>query len=108
MQFNSKKARKLLIFVVEIADVLILRTVDENKICSDMVGFADVYIWFSLVGRYLEKVREERKIKEEGGGGGGGGLSQDEDEEVSTERERSLQVHPSKSCLNNIPVQSDT
>jgi hypothetical protein len=40
--------------------------------------------------RYLEKVREERKIKEEGGGGGG--LSQDEDEEVSTERERSLQV----------------
>ncbi len=44
------------------------------------------------MGRYLEKVREERKIKEEGGGGGGGGLSQDEDEEVSTERERSLQV----------------
>jgi hypothetical protein len=35
--------------------------------------------------RYYEKVREERKVKEEG-------LSQDEEEEANTDRERSLQV----------------
>ena len=38
-----------------------------------------------LLCRYYEKVREERKVKEES-------MSQDEEEEVNTERERSLQV----------------